>query len=184
VVFGTVLVFSSVFAAPNVTLTPSSQNISAGGKAVIKIISSGATRCTVTGGKYSGSNTLLNGNVLLTPTVTTKYTFTCYDSSNDMNIAQATINVTNAAGNGTTGSNGSGNATTNASNNGSGSNAPLSNSNRPQTSAPSYGNGTIMTEANSICSAYSGFRSVYNTPQGAGGSSVPVDQTNQYLPLE
>ena len=129
--------FITTFAAPNITLTPTSQNISAGGKAVIKIISSGSNRCTVTGGKYNSSNTLTNGNVLLTPTVSTTYTFTCFDSSGDSNSAVATVNVANKPVTpGTSSTNGTGGAT-------GGTSAPLSNSQSPRISTPQYGNQTI-----------------------------------------
>lgn len=166
--------FNFVLAAPTITLTPKTQNIKQGENATIRITTTGASKCTVSGGRYDKNNTIVNGPVLLTPSQTSTFTFECIATDNSTSTATSSVSVlgTVAAPTSVNTSNGTVNA-----NNG---NAAGSGSSASSPRAPSvpYNNDTIRKEAEAICAAYSGYTSVYNAVSGGGGgSSVPVDLT-------
>jgi len=52
------------------------------------------------------------------------------------------------------------------------------------TTSSKYANDTILTEANRLCTKYTGFQSVYETASSGGGGSVPVDLTQLRPVLE
>lgn len=152
-------------AAPSVSVTPQTQTVKYGSKATVRVTTTQAVKCTVTGGQYNKNNTQINGNVLLTPQQTTSYTFECVDSSGGTNSATTNITVTGAPA--TQPNNPTQPTTQNPTGQGNG-----------QRPAVQYPQGTVLTEANNICQQYSGFQSVYGVPTAGGGSSVPVDLTS------
>lgn len=161
--------FSISLAAPTVEVKPASQNVNAGQKATIKITTTNSTKCTVTGDTYN-KNALqqLNGNVLLSPTKTVNYLFSCSDATGLVSTTSARVVVLN-----TTGTNQ--NSTTNS---------PSVSPNNSQAARPQYANQTVQTEAEKICNQYSGFKSVYEAATASGGSSVPTDLTQLRPVLE
>jgi hypothetical protein len=74
------LITTFTFAAPTVSVTPKTQSVQSGHNIQVKITTQGAKSCTVSGGRYSGNKTILNGSVLLTPTTNTTFTFVCADA--------------------------------------------------------------------------------------------------------
>lgn len=163
VVMYTILMLNITFAAPSVTVTPSTQTVKAGQKATVKIVTTGAIKCTVTGDTYNKNNTLTNGNILLTPTKTSTYIFECSDSAGEIRATSASVTVTGTQN------------TTQTNNNPT---TPNTSPTQNRATSVQYGNETIATEANDICADYSGYQSVYTPVSGGGGgSSVPVDLT-------
>jgi len=168
--------FSFVSAAPTVKVEPVNQTITNNQKATVKITTTQATKCTVTGDTYNKNVVQLNGNILLSPTKSVAYVFECTDINNVVVRATSTVSVPSGtpttttqpttqtptpANNGTVGGQRTGTA--------------------PQIQYPSQ---TTQTEAANICEQYSGFKSVYEAASAGGGASVPTDLTQLRPVLE
>jgi hypothetical protein len=164
--------YGIVLAAPTVSVTPASQTVNPGQNATVKIVTTSASKCSITGDTYNKNNIILNGNILLSPTKSVTYNFTCTDSSGIASSTTASVNILARVVNApvTTSPN-----TPNTSNSNTGNS--LGQATRSQAPQIQYGNQTTQTEADAICAAYSGYQSVYSTPSAGGGSSVPVDLT-------
>lgn len=164
-----------VFADPSISVTPATQTVNYGSKATVKIVTTNADNCVVSGGNYNNSKVIINGNILLSPTQTVTYTFKCTDVNG---VSASTVSIVNVPNAPVTQPSTSPQTTPTSPATNPSTNPSASPTGSPASTASPYGTGNIQQEANSICTAYSGYQSVYGNPVAGGGSSVPVDLTD------
>ncbi len=166
-----VFTFLQTASAASISVTPVTQSVGVGQKTTVKIVTTEAKKgsCTVSGDTYSKSIVPENGNILLSPTKTVSYTFTCIDNLGKTFSTNAAVTVvvsSSAAGGGQGGAQtGGGQA--------SPQNPNLNNNNVRQ--ATQYSNQTVQGKANELCARYSGSQNVYSVPGVSSGiSTVPT----------
>lgn len=172
---------------PTVTVTPASQNLNPGQTVTVRIRTTNAEKCTITGRPYNNFNIILNGNILLRPVETTTYVFNC--TGKDGKTASTRVSVTVVPLNSPTPNVNSRPVTSPRPNSAPQSNttspAPTTSPTQPtqprQNPAPQnqtqYSTQNSTSVANQLCGQYSNYSSVYNSTSaaGGGGGSVPVD---------
>ncbi len=169
--------YSQAFAAPTVAVEPKTQNVYSGLKATVKITTTEAIKCTVSGDTYNKNNIILNGNVLLSPTKSVNYLFECTGQDGTKVSTNAQVSVLQKNGTVTA------QAQATTPNVNQTQTSPTQTTQRPATASQApqiqYPTQTTQTEAQNICQQYSGFQSVYGDVSGGGSNgSVPVDLTN------
>lgn len=180
--FTTVLILSTSFAVAqtaniSVKVTPVSQNINPGQSATVKIITANATKCTITGKPYNNFDIVKNGDILLRPTETTEYTFSCVGTNNVTASTKAKVTIVpinsptqtqpqpQTQPQTQTGSQTSQSSPT-----------QQPQQTQPQRQQTQYSNQTVTGTANELCARYSNYSSVYPPAvAGPAGGSVPVD---------
>jgi hypothetical protein len=84
---------SSTGVVPSVTVYTTTPNITSGQTATINLVSTNISSCTVSGGIYNGNSVSANGNISVSPTTNTTYTFTCLGANGQTVTAQVIVNV-------------------------------------------------------------------------------------------
>lgn len=178
--FFTVLILSTTFAVAqtaniSVKVTPELQNVNPGQSATVKIQTTGAAKCTITGKPYNNFDIIRNGNILLRPTETTEYTFNCTGANNVATSTKAKVTIVPI--NTPTPNQQSTQTPTQQAPTSQPQSQPAT---QPQRQSTQYSNQSITSTANELCGKYSNYQSVYQpaVAGGGGNGSVPVDLTN------
>lgn len=163
----------------SVKVTPVTQSINSGQSATVKIETTNATKCTITGKPYNNFDIIKSGNILLRPTETTEYTFSCTGDSNVATSTKVKVVIVPISSPAPVQTPQQQPAAAQAAEPQQSQQSQQTQPQQPQRQATQYSTQSLTSTANELCARYSGYSSVYGAAQAVGGgSSVPVDLTS------